>query len=96
MVELTKAEEAFIVSERKRQAAKAEMERHERELSVLRRVGRYSATRYSGGHHPTYGVYDGENLICLCVYRKGAFSLLDYLTTRKTESEARHDTTDIV
>ena len=88
MIELTKAEETFIINERKRQAAKAERERRERELSVLRRVGRYSATRYSGGHHPTYGVYDGNSLICLCVYRKGAFSLLDYLTAHKTESEA--------
>ena len=38
MIELTKAEETFIINERKRQAAKAERERRERELSVLRRV----------------------------------------------------------
>ena len=84
MIVLTEAEERAILYERKRRAAQEERERRERELSVLRREGRFTAKRYSGGHHSTYAVYDGEELICVCVYKRGAFSLMDYLIKNLT------------
>ncbi len=27
---------------------------------------------HGGSSHPYFGVYEGDDLICVCVYRKGA------------------------
>ena len=48
--------------------------------TILRRDGRFTMTRHTPGHHATYAVYDGEEMICVCVYKKGANALMDYLT----------------
>ena len=34
---------------------------------------------YGGGNHPYFAVYEGNKLICLCVYRKGAEEVLKRL-----------------
>ena len=31
---------------------------------------------YRGASHPCFGVYEGDNLVCVCVYRKGAEEVL--------------------
>ena len=31
---------------------------------------------YGGGSHPYFGVYEGNDLVCVCVYRKGAEEVL--------------------
>ena len=31
---------------------------------------------YAGNSHPYFGVYEGNNLVCVCVYRKGAEEVL--------------------
>ncbi len=31
---------------------------------------------YGGGSHPYFGVYEGNSLVCVCVYRKGAEEVL--------------------
>ena len=31
---------------------------------------------YAGGSHPYFGVYEGNSLVCVCVYRKGAEEVL--------------------
>ena len=31
---------------------------------------------YGGSSHPYFGVYEGNNLVCVCVYRKGAEEVL--------------------
>jgi hypothetical protein len=49
---------------------------------VIRQEGRYRVMRMEERKHTSYGVYDGEKLICLCVYKKGAFALVDYLLER--------------
>ena len=79
MVQLTKREERFILEERKRIAMLEEDARRNREASVLRRDGRFVMTRHTPGHHATYAVYDGEEMICVCAYKKGANALMDYL-----------------
>ena len=50
---------------------------------VIRQEGRYRVMRMEERRHTSYGVYDGEELICLCVYKKGAFALVDYLLSRR-------------
>lgn len=42
-----------------------------------------TVTRYIGGHHAQYAVYDGEQMICLCVYKKGAMALVEYINKMK-------------
>ena len=42
-------------------------------------------TRYIGGRHAQYAVYDGEQMICLCVYKKGAMALVEYINKMKGE-----------
>lgn len=53
---------------------------------VIRRDGCLTATRYYGGHHPQYAVYDGDTMICLCVYKRGAMNLMDYILKPKGET----------
>ena len=43
-------------------------------------------TRYYSGHHPQFALYDGVQMVCLSVYKKGALSAMDYiLKLRKGE-----------
>ncbi len=34
---------------------------------------------YRGGSHPCFGVYEGNDLVCVCLYRKGAEEVLKRL-----------------
>ena len=52
---------------------------------VIRRDGCLTATRYCGGHHPQFALYDGDTMICLCVYKKGAMNAMDYILKLKGE-----------
>lgn len=52
---------------------------------VIRRDGCLTATRYYGGHHPQFALYDGDTMICLCVYKKGAMNAMDYILKLKGE-----------
>lgn len=58
---------------------------------VLKRLAHFTVTRYSGGHHPQYAVYNGQEMICLCVYRKGAFALLDFIKAAMQFLEKTND-----
>ena len=42
-----------------------------------------TVTRSIGGHHSQYAVYDGSQMICLCVYKKGAMALVKYINEMK-------------
>ena len=54
---------------------------------VIYREGGITVTRYIGGHHPQFALYDGVQMVCLCVYKKGALSAMDYiLKLRKGET----------
>ena len=46
---------------------------------IIHENGGLTVTRYIGGHHPQYAVYDGSQMICLCVYKKGAMALVKYI-----------------
>lgn len=50
---------------------------------VIREDGGLTVTRYIGGHHAQYAVYDGSQMICLCVYKKGAMALVEYINKMK-------------
>lgn len=52
---------------------------------VIRRDGNLTVTRYYGGHHPQFALYDGDTMICLCVYKKGAMNAMDYILKLKGE-----------
>ena len=53
---------------------------------VIRRDGCLTATRYYGGHHPQFALYDGDTMICLCAYRRGALNAMDYILKLKGET----------
>ncbi len=42
---------------------------------------RFTIKRYPrrGSHHPNWRVYDGEELVCVCLYLKGAEALVERL-----------------
>ncbi len=42
---------------------------------------------YSGNSHPYFGVYEGDNLVCVCVYRKGAEEVLRRLANSQILQE---------
>ena len=42
---------------------------------------------YEHASHPYFGVYEGENLICVCVYRKGAEEVLRRLVKTRISKE---------
>lgn len=50
---------------------------------IIHNDGSLTVTRYIGGHHAQYAVYDGSQMICLCVYKKGAMALVEYINKMK-------------
>ena len=50
---------------------------------VIHEDGGLTVTRYIGGHHAQHAVYDGSQMICLCVYKKGAMALVKYINKMK-------------
>lgn len=50
---------------------------------IIREEGGLTVTRYIGGHHSQYAVYDGSQMICLCVYKRGAMALVEYINRMK-------------
>jgi len=81
-MELT-PEEARAVMDRRAEEAERNTPRIVGE--VIRRDGCLTATRYYGGHHPQFALYDGDTMICLCVYKKGAMNAMDYILKLKGE-----------
>lgn len=86
MIVLTEAEERIILAERRRRQELDERLKREHEARVVRRDGPYSVIKEQDRKHTPWGVYDGEELVCLCVYRKGAFALVDYIKRRLAPS----------
>ena len=54
---------------------------------IVHENGGLTVTRYIGGHHPQYAVYDGSQMVCLCVYKKGAMALVEYINKMKGAAE---------
>lgn len=50
---------------------------------IIHEDGSLTVTRYIGGHHPQYAVYNGSQMVCLCVYKKGAMALVEYINKMK-------------
>lgn len=50
---------------------------------VLRTDGDLTLTKEDMGRHSPYGVYDGGDLVCLCLYRRGGEALMDYIRKLK-------------
>ena len=79
-MELTPSEMKLI---EERRAAEATKQGIGMVGDVVRRDGNLTVTRYYGGHHPQFALYDGDTMVCLCVYRKGAMSAMDYILKLK-------------
>ena len=87
-MELTNEEIRMVLAERRRREAeerrfKARQEK-EYPLMVYERGG-IRAYKDSDGKHTPWSVYDGEELICMCVYKKGAIAVVDYINNLKTK-----------
>ena len=54
---------------------------------VLRDEGGVKVVKPDNGKHSGYGVYADDALLCICTYRKGAFSVMDYILKLKTNKE---------
>lgn len=50
---------------------------------VICEDGSLTVTRYIGGHHAQYAVYDDSQMVCLCIYKKGAMALVEYINKMK-------------
>lgn len=50
---------------------------------IIHEDGSLTVTRYTSGHHAQYAVYDGSQMVCLCVYKKGAMALVEYINKMK-------------
>lgn len=75
-MELTPKEARAIMD---RRAEEAERNAPRIVGDVIQRDGDLTVTRYCGGHHPQFALYDGVQMVCLCVYKKGALSAMDYI-----------------
>ena len=42
---------------------------------------------YGGGSHPYFALYEGNELVCVCVYRRGAEEVLRRLTESQIQEE---------
>ncbi len=49
---------------------------------------------YGGASHPYFAVYEGNNLVCVCVYRKGAEEVLKRLSKPQISKEGDERTPD--
>jgi hypothetical protein len=51
-------------------------------------IGKYWIDHFFGGaSHPYFAVYEGMNLVCVCVYRKGAEEVLRRLAESQIQEE---------
>ncbi len=51
-------------------------------------IGNFWIDRFYGGStQPWFAVYEGLNLVCICVYRKGAEEVLRRLTKPQIQEE---------
>lgn len=87
-MELTDQEIRMVLAERRRREAeerrfKARQEK-EYPLMVYERGG-IRAYKDSDGKHTPWSVYDGDTLVCMCVYKKGAIAVVDYIDNLKTK-----------
>ncbi len=54
------------------------------------REGEFRMDHFHGGaSRPYFGVYEGDTLVCVCVYRKGAEEVLRRLIRRREEGSEK-------
>jgi len=52
------------------------------------RSGEFWLDHFHGGaSHPYFGVYEGDKLVCVCVYRKGAEEVIKRLVKGQATEE---------
>lgn len=86
-MELTDEEIRMVLAERRRREAeerrlKARQTKYP--LLVYER-GELRAYKECDGKHTPWSVYDGDTLVCMCVYKKGAIAVIDYINNMKTK-----------
>lgn len=80
-MELTESEIRMVLEARRERAAserRAASPRPQYPVTVME-SGTLRVTKESDSHHTPWGVYDGERLVCFCLYRRGAIALVDYI-----------------
>jgi len=90
-MELTNEEIRLVLDLRNRRAeelrkfqARAEARAVKYPLMVYEKGG-LRAYKDCDGKHTPWSVYDGDTLVCMCVYKKGAIAVVDYINNLKTK-----------
>jgi len=78
-IKLTDAERRAVMQWRRAEEARRREEERGLADRTLRDEHGVKVVRVHGGKHAPYAVYDHGDLVCYCVYRKGAFNLMDYI-----------------
>ena len=87
-MELTNEERRMVLAERRRREAEmrtfkmAHANAIKYPLMVYEKGG-LRAYKECDGKHTPWSVYDGDTLVCMCVYKKGAISVVDYINNLK-------------
>jgi len=87
-MELTNEEIRMVLAERRRREAEERRfkARQEKEYPCLvYERGSLRAYKDCDGKHTPWSVYDGDTLVCMCVYKKGAIAVVDYIDNLKTK-----------
>lgn len=87
-MELTNEEIRMVLAERRRREAEERRFKARQEKEYPRLVyekGELKAYKECDGKHTPWSVYDGDKLLCLCVYKKGAIAVVDYIDNLKTK-----------
>lgn len=87
-MELTNEEIRMVLAERRRREAEERRLKARQEKEYPRLVyekGELKAYKECDGKHTPWSVYDGDKLLCLCVYKKGTIELIDYINQIKED-----------
>lgn len=89
-LDLTEYERRMILEMRRRREIeeREERRRHKRTYPfILRDELGVKVVKPNEGKHSGFWVCVDDELLCLCMYRKGAYSLMDYILKFKKEKE---------
>lgn len=85
-MELTDKEIRMVLAERRRREAEERRlkARQDKKYPLLvHEKGGLRAYKECDGKHTPWSVYDGDTLVCMCVYKKGAIAVVDYINNLK-------------
>lgn len=89
-MELTDKEIRMVLAERRRREAEERRlkARQDKKYPLLvHERGELRAYKECDGKHTPWSVYDGDTLVCMCVYKKGAIAVVDYINNLKIKED---------